>query len=524
MIRKLKVLLVDDEKPVRAAVRYLLDTLGQAEFEILEAKNGREGFRIFSKESPDIVILDINMPQMSGIELLEKLEDKIGNAKIIVISGYNEFQFVQKAIQYSVIGYLLKPINRQEFYAVMERVLKVIHHDSTMNTKLLQVDKEKRVRLLRKIIGGTLHTMDAYTDCVEKLSKYEIFAIGIMRWNFDKVLEEKYVDCPEELDSHKVYGFIDDFLKNKCNAISFESKNQENILFVYGYENRNQLLKILRVLQMAFCEKYGTKLFVSLGSDVFLVEQIRESYCLAKEDMGKRNLLSMDNMSVDQLDMSWEDIRSKNLLENYRISIRNCYTKSDGRKLEDVLNDFFEQVKSYQHCSVNQAELFLRQFILIVDEFYLINGEEKSASAYLPDWQFRIHQICNFKDFEELMLYAGRVTINKKKRGEIDLKWVLEDIKNQLDTNYTELLQLDDLAKSYSFTKQYLNKMFKKEYQYPIHEYLLKTRMERAAYLLKNTSMDIKEITVSVGYSDQSYFSKVFKKHFGVSPNTYREK
>ena len=148
-MNKITVLIVDDEKPARTALRYLLENSSLAEFQIMEAKNGSEGLHLFDECCPDIVILDINMPHMNGIDFLEKIENHIGNTKIIIISGYNEFEFAQKTIQYNVVGYLLKPINRQEFHGVMEKAVMRFMQDSSVNEKMFMLRQEMLIEYLR---------------------------------------------------------------------------------------------------------------------------------------------------------------------------------------------------------------------------------------------------------------------------------------------------------------------------------------------------------------------------------------
>lgn len=525
MDKNYKVLIIDDEKPARTALRYLLGEWKMRNCSVLEAKNGTEGYQLFLRESPDIIILDINMPHLTGIEFLEKIENKIGDTKIIIISGYNEFKFAQKAIQYNVMGYLLKPINRQEFYSAMERIIEELERGFLMAQKVLQVDKGEKIRFFEKIISEVDYgAEETFWNIKDDFSKYTNFAVCTLHWNFWDDKDNRLELSNTELDNQKVIRFIEDFLQNKCNAVCFESKIRENILIIYGYENRKQLQNVLQVLQMGFLNKYRKKLLIADGNDVRTIDQLFQSYRTAKKNIGRRNLLPGENLIDEKSDSSADNIQSKNLLELYKVSIRNCYLKNDSQKLEHILKDMFVQMKSRNTCTINQAELLIRQFVIFIDEFYINSGESRASVLYFPDWQLWINQIISFEDFEKIMFLIAGMTINRLKHREIDLKWVLGDIRHHLENHYAQTLKLDELAERYSFSKQYLNKNFKKEYHCCIHEYLLQVRMERAKYLLLNTTMDINEIAASVGYTNQGYFGKVFKKYFNESPNSFRGK
>lgn len=521
-MKKIKILIVDDEKPARVVLRYLIEDSSLADFSILEAKNGSEGLNLFHEHTPDIVILDINMPHMNGIDFLEKIENHIGTAKIIIISGYNEFAFAQKAIQYNVVGYLLKPIHDQEFYKVLEKAVMRFLEDSSVNEKLSKLQEEMLVEYLTRLLHGAAgETGESWRVVQTDLSRYKNFKVNILRWNNSSGVRERNDDCLPEVTDQKIRKFVQDFYENKCNAICFETGKYENILIVYGYENELQLKNTLHMLQIAFFNQFGLKLLYAEGTEQESVEDIFVSYCDAKRNIGQINILNEGQEADVITESKSED--NKNFLREYWTLIKNCYVKNKDAELNNIIKTIINQIEKTGYFTLSQAELLIRQYILYIDEFFVSNGENKASVLYISDWQFRLSRITSFQVFEELLFWITQNTIGKLKKREYDLDWTLEDIRHYLETEYAQDLVLEEFAKKYCYNKQYLNKMFKKKYGCSIHEYQLKIQMEHAKDLLLNTKMEIGEIAFSVGYSNQGYFGKIFRRYYHASPSSFRK-
>lgn len=510
----MKILIIDDEKPARMALKYLLQGMEIQDLQILEAINGEDGYGVFLREGPDIVILDINMPQMNGIDLMEKLETVIGNTKMIVISGYNEFQFAQKAIRYNVMGYLLKPINKQEFYGVMQKAMDALRHEIAMSHQLLAVSRNENIRFFKAWIRGNEGIRKEFRDC-------DSFTVCILRWNSEKIRNrESAEDRPQITDHQQIHLFVEQFLQNKCRSFCFEMSNSETVLVCLNRKESGALSQVLHLLKSRFRETYGVCLLTAMGSEEKAAEGLHASYRAAKKKMGQTELLS--GAGDPELKTDKREQQSKNLLDPYKVTIQRCFLKNDGTRLESVLREILTQVKAGNSCTINQAELLLRQFVVFADTFYLMNGNEEAFFPGVSDWQSKIAQVCDFQEFEELFLTIGKAAMGRMKVTEMDLDWALDEVKQYIDHNYAHELSLDELAERYCFSKQYLNTNFKRKYGFNIHEYHLKTRMEKAAELLAETDLDIKEIAGTVGYSDSGYFGRIFKKVFSETPIAYR--
>lgn len=525
----LKILMIDDEKPTRMVLRHLLENSDIDYFQIFEARNGEEGYRLFCEIQPDILLLDINMPHMSGIDFLEKVETHIGNTKVIILSGYDEFQFAQKAIQYHVIAYLLKPINREELFKTIGKAKELIERESLNRSRLFQENRYNKINLLKKAIRGVNDSTDARNlDVIQELARYKSFVIYILRWNFENIKDDELKKIYKSTqDENSVCQYIEQYFSEEYKVICFATNRYETLLFVYGFDDFLKLADKVRLMKRWFLGMYGTSVWTVCGDSVTEPEQIAEAYRTAKKRLGNKNLLnkkSEDGSAKETIQETGTKGYFKTLLDSYKRVIQNSFMENDRQKLQGILTDFFEQIKSQSYCTVDEAELILQQFILMIDEWHLYENNDNLSVRHRTSWNQKMNHICDFDNFMNLMFVVMEETLSSTQSRSKSLKKTISEIKYQIDTDYAQDLSLNGLEEKYHFTKQYLNRSFRAEYEYSIHEYLLKVRMEKAKYLLENTEMNINEIGNSVGYVDQGYFGKVFRRYFHQSPRSFREK
>lgn len=527
----LKVLLIDDEKPTRMVLRHLLEKSQIDYFQIFEAKNGEEGYQLFQDEHPDILLLDINMPHMNGIQFLEKIEEEIGNTKVIILSGYDEFQFAQKAIQYHVVAYLLKPINKDELFKTIQRAKDDIEKEAVERVRLSQEDRYRKMDFLRNTIRGEINSVDIrYQQEMQKLSEYDSFVICILRWNFENIEDENLKKIYRTTqDENSVGLYIEQYLSPEYKVICFSTNRYETLLFVYGNEEVKCFKESLHLLRHWFLGMYGTPLWTVCGAEVEVPERIREAYHSAKKRIGNINIMNQKQVEKtgfpDRLEQrAGTKGNFKNLLDSYKRAMHNSFMESDRQKLWGILTDFLEQIRNQSYFTVDEAELILQQFIVMIDEWHLGEGNDNLLVRHRMSWNQKMNHICNFEDFKKLMFLVADETMSDTQGRKNSLKGTISEIKYQMDTDYSHDLSLTALEEKYHFSKQYLNRSFRMEYGCSIHEYLLQVRMEKAKYLLENTEMSINEIGNSVGYEDQGYFGKVFRRYFQQSPKSFREK
>lgn len=527
----MKILLIDDEKPTRMVLRHLLEKSQIDYFQIFEAKNGEEGYQIFRNECPDILILDINMPHMNGIQFLEKIEKYIGNTKVIILSGYDEFQFAQKAIQYHVIAYLLKPINREELFKAIQRAKDDIEKEMIARARLNIEDRYRKIDFLRNIVRGEKNSVDIrYQRELQELSEFDSFMICILRWNFDNIEDEDLKKIYRTTqDENSVSLCIEQYFSREYKTVCFTTNRDETLLFVYGYKDIECLKENLRLLKRWFWNMYGTLLWAVCGEGVDTPERIREAYRTARKKLGNKKILdqkqSEKTIFADKTEpQAGRKGNFKNLIASYKKAIQNSFMENDRFKLQGILTDIFEQMKNQSYCTVDEAELILQQFIVMIDEWYLSEDNDNLFVRHRISWHQKMNHICNFDDFRRLMFLIADETMSDAQGRKNSLKRTISEIKYQIDTDYVHDLSLSALEEKYHFSKQYLNRSFRMEYECSIHEYLLQVRMEKARYLLENTEMSVNEIGNSVGYEDQGYFGKVFRRYFHQSPKSFRER
>lgn len=488
-----KVLIVDDEPIIREGLKKIVnwDFLS---FKIVgEAGDGLEAFEKFSKLKPDLCIIDIKIPEIDGLELISKIKEIKNDTKILILTGYPEFDYAQKAIDLGVEGYILKPVDPE----ILLEKLNKIHAELEKEKFLFEVSRE---RIIEKFFKG-------YLDLSEKEIN-QIFNLDLPWKSYQVILIS-----PSEKNI-KYYPIFQETFK----LFSFSFVIEGIVGFVV--EDFNKEKKRILTLRNQLKNRFEERFVFSIGEKVYSIWQIHFSYesalSLIKkrflyEDRGflflKDNKSSLTNLKGEseiltkmiQIMESFDLVGLENLLE-------------EKMKLHMLKEDEEQDIKlSYLNLYISVITNLLSKYPRfkdfsgkylkkkIFDEFY----NKKSLldlHNYIKDLFLDI-----FKDFSEI---AGSSPFWK--------------ITEYIEANYYKNLKLKDIAEEFGYNPCYLGKVFKKYTGEKFNTFLDKVRICKAKDLLIS-GMKVVDVAEKVGYKDLDYFVYKFKKYTGKSPQSFRE-
>ncbi|MCR5099734.1 MAG: response regulator [Butyrivibrio sp.] len=523
-----KCLLVDDEENVITAIIQKIDweSIGFETPKI--AHNGLEALDLAEEENVDVVMTDIQMPYMDGLELSKELKRLYPGIRIIVFSGFNEFEYAKEAIKFEAEEYILKPINADELLEVFTKIRN-------------SLDKQREE-----------------TQSIKKLSKYYAESLPILQENFYGELVSGRIAADR----------IDELLLNY--QIDLKGPYYETLLIHVSrsesIKGLNPLLLNISVERLArerLGEKFDGKFFSYHGDiamiaqmkdskDVIELTDISDSFCRLSKVVCKAVVTVGIGLVVTDLSDICESMNRAGKALTYRsvygtgkaINIMeiesedvqiNYYTGDQERSFEEILNriqlgkeiDIDKEVDDYiltygvKYNSINGYEFFtidtmnkVYHFIvenrLNIDEIFV----DRTISTILPDKQeFKENLVEILKKIKELIgngRNMGLISFAGKAQ-----KYVRD---NYSDENIT----IDKVCSQLGVSAAYFSTVFKKETGKTFVNYLTDYRMEKAARLLKETDEKTYMIASKVGFSDPNYFSYVFKRQFGVSPSKYR--
>ena len=501
----MRILLVDDEKIERDGIKFLIDKF-QIPLTVHEAANGKKAWEYIEKHNNiDILLTDVKMPYMDGLELAKRVNEFNPNIVIIIFSAYGEFDYAKKACQVNAVNYLLKPIELDEFQEVMERVIEIC--ETRKQQERLKAS-DKKLWLYRLI-----NTKDNIFEIVD-----------ILQYKYDINLENKnmcFVSV-ETCDNYfeKKEDEFENIIRSNIKQ-NFEIINlYPNLSYVLLYSNEN--------IEMDEIENSVRKIYNRLIFD----KKENFSIIVGTKFFGIRNFRT----KLEELENTIKDTFS------YFAGI--IYTSKTNLKNADVMEEQFQLKESVMKSIKDKNMEAIREQVLV----YLKRLEdEKSSSAFFAKYLILDIVKAIYQEFgtynETMIMNTANDIMNSndlKKVGEVLIK-ILEEIvemdrENLPDTSVTVLeikkivkneymndIGLEEIAKKVCLTSSYVSFIFKKETGNTLIKYLTDYRLKQAKELLENSNMKIIDIGKACGYSNQSYFNKLFKNNYGMTPKQYRE-
>ena len=536
----LKVFLVEDEVVMRNGIKNNIPW-EQEGFEFAgEASDGELAYPLIKKEKPDILITDIRMPFMDGLELSRLVKKELPQIKIIILSGYNEFDYAKTAINIGVTDYLLKPISSAKLLEAVKKVGDMIEKEQDNARLIKRYEKEMEENILQekhKLWGALASNRLSTIELLEKgqrlgidftASAYQVFLFKLMQ-------EGDATGCSEELN--RASEKVNELAGSWEHVLSFDrspegwaflikGESEEEVQSTY-LETRKELLELV--------EGYPkVEYFGGIGNVVHRIGDIQTSYKEAARAFSSRFFLDANQIadSAEMVRVQTEqdgkiDV-SKMLSKKREHELVERFLKNGTtEEVDSFLDELFQNIGE-QNCK----SLLYRQYV-VMDLFFCASdflGNLEIDIENLPEECRDINQIVEkAEDTENLRYQIGnlftetmqlRDSHSKKKYSEL-----LEDAKAFIDENYKhDEMSLNTVAAQVNISPSYFSTIFSSEMGQTFVEYLTHVRLEKAKELLMCSNMRTAEIGYEVGYKDSHYFSYIFKKVVGCSPKEYRNR
>ncbi|SDF40679.1 response regulator [Marvinbryantia formatexigens] len=523
------VLLVDDEEEVTQIIMKKIDWEGMGFSVIGSASNGVKALELVEEYQPDVVMTDIRMPYMDGMELAGRIKAEFPTTKILLFTGFDEFEYAKEAVRLEVEEYILKPVNAPELTRVFSRV----------KAKLDQEISEKRnVEILQKYYTESLPLLQTnfYSTLIEgripeeELPKYlEDYQISFSGSCYCcLVIHTSASQVPEEMSplllAASVQKQVEERLVQKWQAKSFFYLG--NMVLIAQLENENDVSEVTDECDR-FCRYVrrivGAVVTVGIGRVCHSVLELAQSYSGAREAVSYRGIYgaarAINIQEIVPQEPGKIDTEAEAELSNLLKAIRLGSAAEVQEAAEKYLKRIASPVNSLQQYQIHIMELVSALYRFLANNDIstgALSGDMKKLYNYLLELEPDTLQ----KWLTETGLSLRSQLISARSSS---TKSYIRKAKEYVHSNYAdETLSLDSICELLGVSNSYFSTTFKRETGKSFTTYLTDFRMEQASRMLIETNEKSYVIAKSVGYTDSNYFSYVFKRCFGVSPSKYR--
>ena len=532
----LKVLIADDELNICKLIKKLINW-DELDLELLDmCSDSREALDIILTKAPDIVITDIRMPGMTGLELIKRTIDEGIDVRFIIISGYTHFDYARTAMKYGVEDFLLKPINKDEINSVLQRLVDKIGQNYTgkraakpADGAVRQEEKRRRREFVSMVAGNAFEVEELSLDELNRERGFSFkdgcFRTGIMHIDYKDVTEEYRENIRTQFEN----GMLSEMSK-KCYDVE-SCISRKDLFFIINYAKDAEDM-VVHSLENVLNEMLGIissydfiKITVGVGKSCVGIDNISSSVFSAECAVNSRIILGTNRMILaDELDLNPEDDMSEAVLKRYYDKLRGMMEIMDAGHAVSLTREFCEDneqmIKKYPYAVIDWIKSMTHNIILMLNSENGID-EDISRKYALTCGEY---EVCSTYDelIDCFINAVGEIFLIFMRRGEEDVK-KLDTAKKYIAMNYNKHIQLEDVARQVYLNPAYFGIFFKKETGVNFSEYLTGVRMDAAKEMLKDKKLSIADIAGHVGYKDTRYFSKMFKKHTGIKPSEYRK-
>ena len=534
-----KVVLVDAEEEMRRSL------IGRVKWEecgyevVGEAENGIEALDVIEKTKPDLVMTALKMPFMEGMKLAENIKDRYSLTKVIVISGFDAFAYVQEAMRLGVLRYLLKPITAIEIEVLLKEIKKQLDTDSLSRNSMDRLKKnyEKSLPIVKEYF---------FNQWVDDYLPMEDIKENSLQFNIDYLEKERIVAIikPDTLGGHSqdlkafknkalmrlaIFNICETTAKAHHLGNLFMKRDEIVMIMPLTEEGRvsgeAKIHLILEQIRLSVEKYLDLTLTIGVGSPCESPSLLYKSYNGAKAALDYMLILGNNKViTIDEIEEN-EGVPLKLDVHDEQ-ELMTAIKVGKEEKIKKNIHIMLQKLEC-ENLKIGEYQLYILE--IVTSMMQLIRSIDIDRRDVFPQEENIFHFITHLQSQEEIETWLTKISIKiaraiatRQTRSHNEL---IEKAKQYINAHYTdEALSAERVCNELHISTNYFSALFKKETQLTFTSYLTQMRIERAKELLQTTHKKAMDIGKSVGYPEGHYFSYVFKKMTGLAPTEYRSK
>lgn len=527
-----KLLIADDEQWIRQRLIETVDWKSIGIELVLEAEDGEQALQQTFSQKPDVIITDIRMPALNGLDFIQDIKKSGLHPKVIFLSGYNDFDYAQRALKLGAHDYILKPVNNDEILAIVKKCIEELISDAQKERVLKdlqeKLDRDKPVLKERFLMDLLNDYVDEQT--VERDLGYFGFPTeGDFLYSCIIIQQDQKPNNGQ--DTHLVHLGIKNIatelysILGRCEAVSMQFLEIAFLLFTKAEDQGlvSAIEENSKKIQSVIKKLFGLTVTVGIGEFCADLLDLPKSFEQAKQAVLYRSFLGGDSV------YRYNGIKnhSREKIE-YQLDVNewlNVLNNQSGESIEKKVDELVSQISKEKVKPVDLKSLYIEVIMMIINVSY---GLERISQTY-PDFNMQLFTHLNELETMEgfragLVEMMQMLSCHLKKASMDNKRQVIKMVIEYIEQNYKEPITLNDAANEVYLNPTYLCRIFKLETGITFTKFIMNYRIKKAIELMEDPKLKVYEVAEMVGYSDVQYFTKIFKTTKGMSPTQYRDK
>lgn len=529
-------IIADDEETVRNGLRNHFDWAKYDLEVVADFPDGQKALQYLLDNPVDLVVTDVRMPNMDGIALAKRIREQFPKTKIIFISGYADTDYLRNALKMDAVDYILKSIDLDEFEKTIIRVMDIIDRENVREQTIAELEEKLTlsIPLLQQRSLMLLIREDLEPE-LEEISKERLSFLNIPLRNdvYYCVLTLQLLDLWRSFSgrserqglmfSLQFQTSVVDILKEYGSEVCFENRLGEYVIILNAEDEKYEdiLLSVSEKLQKLLVDNFNMLCRIGISERFKGLEQMHFSYESAVNAIHKRYYIGdSPSISIDKFKEIVTIRSAKDLAEK---EVCGALLSGDIARVRATMETVYANLEAMATCNDKQNFLV---FLLLLPTRVLTNVRSGEKGSY-DNQRKLLERFLYCGDFREqklllLQLYE-EVAALINSRSESHSNYIIERVKQVIENRFMEQLSITTLAEEVYLTPTYLCVLFKQATGQTVNEYITLVRIQHAKVLLSNPHIKLYDICYQVGYLSPSYFSKLFKKFYGLTPSEFRE-
>lgn len=525
-----RVIIVEDEMLVRVGLKNSIDWNKFSMCVVADAADGKTALELYEREKPDLIITDLKMPVMSGIDLIARIREKDKTTKIVILTCLEEFELVRKAISMGVSDYIIKlTMTEEQFNAILARVHEELSSNKDRQTPNeisdanINIIKEKAIK---DMILYNVYTEREFASIVKKYHlriRPERMILCILEMDHYNKTKLLFKDENGQLVKDSMLNILTEMLANYGNGEAIHDAGARYIIiFNYGEIESEEkvfteILSILKGIESSVKVFLNTAVTFGLSNIQSQYSSLNKMYVQALNSLEDRFIGGTGIYGF----LSNFD-RNKVQMEKMEEMLKLCEESLSNSSV--FYNEYSSRIRSIMNSEIRSRNEYLEMFCQLLQWIvkaakFQGDGSEQIIHSAIKSAQQSENLDEILRCFYEFLSYISAVR-GKKRITSKEVKLALDF----MESNYSQDLSLQQVASYVGLSTSYLSSLFKKEIDVNFIEYLNEIRIEKAKGLLLETYLKTYEIAETVGFNENTYFCKMFKKVTGTTPGEYRKK